>query len=147
MNIRRIEHVAIAVRDLEAGRAFWEGVLGIPLHGEEDFASARVRIGLYPVGESMVELLAGTEPQSPYQQLVAEKGEHLHHICFEVDDIDQALVELRAKGVKLRDEVPRAGHQGSRIAFLDPASTGQVLVELVQRGPGTEGSGSHRSEG
>ncbi len=132
MNIRRIEHVAIAVRDLDAGRAFWEGILGLPLAGEEEIASAQVRLELYRVGESSVELIAGTAPGSPYAQLVRENGEVLHHICFEVDDIERALAELRAKGVKLRDEVPRPGHQGSRIAFLDPASTGQVLIELVE---------------
>ncbi|MBI2527904.1 MAG: VOC family protein [Candidatus Rokubacteria bacterium] len=132
MNIRRIEHVAIAVRDVDAGRAFWEGVLGLHLAGEEEIASAQVRIGLYRVGESSVELIAGTAPGSAYEQLVRERGEVLHHLCFEVDDIEGALGELRAKGVKLRDEVPRAGHQGSRIAFIDPASTGQVLIELME---------------
>lgn len=132
MNIRRIEHVAIAVRDLHQSRAFWEGVLGLRLEEEEDIASAQVRIALYPVGESMVELLAGTTPQSPYRHLVREQEGLLHHICFEVDDIDLALAELRTKGVKLRDEVPRPGHQGSRIAFLDPETAGGVLVELVE---------------
>lgn len=132
MNVKRIEHVAITVADLDAGRAFWEGVLGIRCEEVEDFASARVRVALYPVGDSMVELLCGTTPESPYAREVQEKGQALHHVCLEVDDLDAALAELRAKGIKLRDETPRPGHQGSRIAFLDPASTGQVLVELVE---------------
>ena len=132
MNVKRIEHVAITVADLDAGRAFWEGVLGIRCEEVEDFASARVRVALYPVGDSMVELLCGTTTESPYAREVQERGQALHHVCLEVDDLDAALAELRAKGIKLRDETPRPGHQGSRIAFLDPASTGQILVELVE---------------
>jgi len=147
MKVRRIEHVAMTVNDLDAGRAFWEGVLGIRCEGVEDFDAARVQVALYPVGDSMVELLCGTTPDSAYARQVREQGPALHHVCLEVDDLDGALAELRAKGVKLRDETPRPGHSGSRIAFLDPTSTGQILVELVEL-PGREANApAHPPEG
>lgn len=132
MKIKRIEHVGIVVADLARSRALWEGQLGVRLEEIEELAPNQVRIALYPVGESMVELLAGTGPDSKYARLVRERGEGLHHLCFEVEDLDGALAELRGKGVRLLDEAPRPGHQGSRIAFLDPASTGNVLIELVE---------------
>ncbi|MBI2527542.1 MAG: methylmalonyl-CoA epimerase [Candidatus Rokubacteria bacterium] len=133
MKIKRIEHVGIVVKDLAQSRAVWEECLGLRLAEVEDLPAYEVRIGMYPVGESMVELLHGTTPDGKYARLVREGQEGLHHICLEVEDIDGALAELRAKGVRLLDETPRPGHQGSRIAFLDPTSTGNVLVELVQR--------------
>jgi methylmalonyl-CoA epimerase len=138
MKIRRIEHVAIAVRDLAESRRFWEGVLGIRRRGVERFPPLDLELEMYPVGDSMIELIAGTRPGSAYARLVAERGDILHHVCLEVEDLDGALDELRAKGVRLRDETPRTGHGGARIAFLDPASTGQVLVELVEP-PGAAG--------
>lgn len=132
MKIKRIEHVGIVVKDLTASRRLWEEVLGLHLEEIEDMEKSRVRIAIYPVGESMVELLHGTTPDSKFAQLARERGEGLHHVCFEVEDIDAALAELRARGVRLLDEVARPGHQDSRIAFLDPADTGNVLVELAE---------------
>lgn len=137
MRIKRIEHVGIVVRDLEQSRVLWEQCLGVPVGEVEELAQYQVRIAMYPIGESMVELLSGTAPEAKYSRLVRERGEGLHHICLEVEDIEGALAELRARGVGLLDQAPRPGHQGSRIAFLDPASTGNALVELVER-PGAE---------
>ncbi|MBI2528853.1 MAG: methylmalonyl-CoA epimerase [Candidatus Rokubacteria bacterium] len=132
MKIKRIEHVGIVVSDLDGSRRLWENVLGIHLAEVEHLEQHQVRIAMYPIGESMVELLAGTAPDSKYARLAREGRAGLHHICLEVEDIDGALAELRTKGVPLLDETPRPGHQGSRIAFLDPAGTGNVLVELVE---------------
>jgi methylmalonyl-CoA epimerase len=87
---------------------------------------------MLPVGETYIELLESKAPDSGVNQWIAEKGEGLFHICFEVEDIDGALEELKAKGVKLRDETPRIGHGGARIAFIDPASTGNLLIELAE---------------
>lgn len=87
---------------------------------------------MLPVGETYVELLEGQGPESGVTRWIDEKGPGLFHICFEVENIDTALDELRAKGIKLRDEQPRIGHGGARIAFLDPASTGSVLIELAE---------------
>jgi methylmalonyl-CoA/ethylmalonyl-CoA epimerase len=87
---------------------------------------------MLPVGESYLELLEGQGPESGVTKWIAQKGPGLFHICFEVEDIDGALAELKQKGVKLRDETPRIGHGGARIAFIDPSATGNVLIELAE---------------
>ena len=132
MKIKRIEHVGVVVRDVEASRRLWEDCFGIRLSGSEAFADRPVRLALYPVGESMVELIAGTTPDSKHARMVAEGRGGLNHICFEVEDIDAALAELKQKGVPLRDEVPRLGHAGCRIAFIDPKATENCLIELAE---------------
>lgn len=132
MKIRRIEHVGVVVGDLSAGRAFWEECLGIRCESVEELPEHQVRLAMCRVGESTVELLSSTTSDGKYAVMAREGKAGLHHICLEVGDIDAALAELRAKGVRLLDEAPRSGHGGSRIAFLDPRSTGQVLVELVE---------------
>jgi methylmalonyl-CoA epimerase len=87
---------------------------------------------MFPVGETYIELLQGMAPDSAVAKWLADKGESLFHLCFEVEDIDSALVELRGKGVKLLDETPKPGHGGSRIAFINPESTGGILIELAE---------------
>jgi methylmalonyl-CoA/ethylmalonyl-CoA epimerase len=130
MKIKRIEHVGVVVRDTEASRRLWEDCFGIPLGGVEE--NAQRRLALYPIGNSMIELIAGTTPDSKHARMVAEGRGGLNHICFEVEDIDQALAELKSKGVPLLDAVPRIGHAGCRIAFLDPAATENCLIELAE---------------
>ena len=132
MKIKRIEHVGVVVRDLEASRRLWEDCFGIPLGGVEQNADRPVRLALYPIGESMVELIAGTTPDSRHARMVAEGKGGLNHICFEVENIDEALAELKAKGIPLIDQVPRIGHAGCRIAYLDPAGTENCLIELAE---------------
>jgi methylmalonyl-CoA/ethylmalonyl-CoA epimerase len=130
MKIKRIEHVGVVVRDVDASRKLWEDCFGIPLGSTE--ANERRRLALYPIGESMVELIAGATPDSKHQRMVAEGKGGLNHICFEVEDIDEALRELKAKGIPLIDEIPRIGHAGCRIAFLDPSATEGCLIELAE---------------
>jgi len=130
MKIKRIEHVGVIVRDVEASRKLWEDCFGIPLGGSE--ANSIRKLALYPVGESMVELIAGTTPDSKHQRMVAEGKGGLNHICFEVEDIDRALAELKEKGIPLIDQVPRIGHAGCRIAFLEPSATEGCLIELAE---------------
>jgi methylmalonyl-CoA/ethylmalonyl-CoA epimerase len=132
MKIKRIEHVGVVVRDVEASRRLWEDCFGIRLGSVEESSERPVRLALYPVGESMVELISGTTPDSRHARMVAEGKGGLNHICFEVEDIDEALAELKEKGVPLLDEVPRIGHAGCRIAFIDPAATENCLIELAQ---------------
>lgn len=132
MKIKRIEHVGVVVRDVEKSRKLWEECFGIPLSGVEEFKERPVKLALYPVGESMVELIAGTTPDSKHAKLVAEGKGGLNHICFEVEDIDEALSELKAKGIPLLDQVPRIGHAGCRIAFIDPSATENCLIELAE---------------
>jgi methylmalonyl-CoA/ethylmalonyl-CoA epimerase len=130
MKVKRIEHVGVVVRDVEASRKLWEDCFGIPLGSVE--ANPNRRLALYPVGESMVELIAGTTPDSRHARMVAEGKGGLNHICFEVEDIDEALAELKAKGIPLLDQVPRIGHAGCRIAFIDPSATENCLIELAE---------------
>ena len=132
MKIKRNEHVGVEVRDVEASRKLWEGCFGIPLGSVEDNPNRPVRLALYPVGESMVELIAGTTPDSRHARMVADGKGGLNHVCFEVEDIDEALAELKAKGIPLLDQVPRIGHAGCRIAFIDPSATENCLIELAQ---------------
>jgi methylmalonyl-CoA/ethylmalonyl-CoA epimerase len=130
MKIKRVEHIAIAVSSLKTSIDFMRDTFGLPLEYEEQIG--QTRLAMLPVGETYVELLEGQGPDSGVTRWVDEKGPGLFHICFEVENIDAALDELRAKGIKLRDETPRIGHGGARIAFLDPASTGNVLIELAE---------------
>ena len=130
MKIKRIEHVGIVVRDTDASRKLWEDCFGIPL-GSVEQNNVR-KLALYPIGESMIELIAGTSPDGRHQRMVAEGRGGLNHICFEVEDIDAALSELKGKGIPLLDEVPRIGHAGCRIAFLDPKATENCLIELAE---------------
>jgi methylmalonyl-CoA/ethylmalonyl-CoA epimerase len=130
MKVKRIEHVGIVVRDIEASRKLWEGCFGIPLGGTEE--NARRRLALYPIGGSMIELIAGTTPDGKHQRLIAEGKGGLNHLCFEVEDIDAALAELKEKGIPLLDPEPRIGHAGCRIAFIDPSATENCLIELAE---------------
>ncbi len=130
MKIKRVEHVAIAVNDMAESMAMLERTLGLKLEYEEQIGETK--LAMYPVGETYLELLQAMGPESGTASWIAEKGQSLFHICFEVEDIDDALNELRRKGVKLLDETPRGGHGGSRIAFLDPKSTGDILIELAE---------------
>jgi len=132
MKFKRVEHVAIAVRNLAEVMKVFQEQLGLSLEYEEDFPQYHTKIAMYPVGETYLELLEGTSRNSDVAKWIGEKGEGLYHICLEVDDIDGALAELKAKGVRLLDEKPRLGHGGSRIAFLDPKSTANILVELAE---------------
>lgn len=130
MKIKRIEHVAAAVENLELVCRRLETALGLELHAVEDFGIAE--LAMYRIGESSLELVQGKSPASRPSRVVAEKGAGFYHICLEVENIDGALEELRGKGVKLLDEVPRSGHGGSRIAFIDPQSMGGLLIELAE---------------
>ena len=107
-----------------------ENTLGLKLDYEETISETK--LAMYPVGETSLELLQAVGPTSPVAEWIEERGQSLFHLCFEVEDIDAALVELKEKGVKLLDESPKPGHGGSRIAFLDPASTGDILIELAE---------------
>ena len=130
MKIKRIEHVAIAGHNMAESMTMLENTLGLELDYEETIGDTK--LAMYPVGETFVELLQAGGTTSPVADWVAERGQSLFHLCFEVEDIDAALDEMRAKGVKLLDETPKSGHGGSRIAFLDPASTGDILIELAE---------------
>jgi methylmalonyl-CoA/ethylmalonyl-CoA epimerase len=126
----RLAHIGIAVRNLDELLPFYRDVLGLPVVPLEDSDGARIA-GL-AAGDSLVELLESQEPDSPIGKFVAKRGQGIHHICFAVDDLAVVLARCRAAGVRLIDEQPRLGAEGKPIAFLHPASTGGVLVELTQ---------------
>ena len=130
MKIKRIEHVAVAVRNIEASVSLLEDVFGLEMEYQEQIGSTK--LAMHPVGETYVELLQAVGDDSPVADWIEERGQSLFHLCFEVEDIDSALVELKEKGIQLLDETPRPGHGGSRIAFLNPESTGDILIELTE---------------
>jgi methylmalonyl-CoA epimerase len=127
-----LDHVGIAVADLDAALVFYRDALGLDIEPPEEVSADRVRARFVPVGESRLELLQATAPESPIAKFVAKRGAGLHHITLRVDDIGAALAALRSRGVRLVDDRPRAGAEGALIAFVHPSSTQGVLVELKQ---------------
>src|SRR6266850_6674243 len=127
-----LDHVGIAVKDLAAALAFYRDVLGLEIDTPEDVASQRVRAHFVPVGESKLELLEATAPDSAIATYVEKRGPGLHHITLRVDDISAALNQLKARGVRLIDEQPRPGAEAALVAFIHPSSVHGVLVELKQ---------------
>jgi len=126
----RIAHIGIAVRDLDAILPFYRDILGLPEVLLDNADGARIA-GL-AAGESLVELLAPAEDPSPIARFLDKRGPGIHHICFNVDDLDAALARCRAAGLRLIDEQPRIGAEGKRIAFLHPSATAGVLIELSE---------------
>jgi methylmalonyl-CoA epimerase len=127
-----LDHVGIAVRELDAALAFYRDTLGLELDAPEEVSSHRVRAHFVRTGDALLELLESTQPDSPIARFVDKRGPGLHHIALRVDDIQAALDHLRARGVRLIDEAPREGAHGSLVAFIHPASAHGVLVELKQ---------------
>ena len=131
-DFKRVEHFAIAVKNMDIMRDIFENKLGIQMEYEEELPHYSTKLAMYPIGETYLEVLESSSPKTETSKWIEEHGEGLFHICLEVEDIDGALVELREKGVKLLDETPRIGHGGARIAFLNPESTGNLLIELAE---------------
>jgi methylmalonyl-CoA epimerase len=127
-----LDHIGIAVKDLDAALAFYRDALGLEIEAPEEVASQRVRAHFIAVGGSSLELLEATAPESAIAKYVEKRGPGLHHITLRVDDIAAALAQLRTRGVKLVDEQPRPGAEGSLVAFVHPSSAHGVLVELKQ---------------
>jgi methylmalonyl-CoA/ethylmalonyl-CoA epimerase len=127
----RIAHIGIAVRSLDEILPFYRDILGLPEVPLDNADGAT--IAGFASGESLVELLEAESPESPIGRFVAKRGPGIHHICFAVDDLDAALARCRAAGIRLIDESPRIGAERKRIAFLHPASTAGVLIELSEQ--------------
>jgi methylmalonyl-CoA/ethylmalonyl-CoA epimerase len=130
----RLDHIGIAVADLGAALAFYRDALGLEIDAPEEVASQRVRAHFIPLGPgaAALELLEATAPDSPIAGYLAKRGPGLHHITLQVEDIHAALAQLKGRGVRLIDEVPRPGAHGSLVAFIHPSSAHGVLVELKQ---------------
>lgn len=129
--IIKINHVAIAVSAMEPALAFWQEMLGLVVDHIEDVPSQKSQVAFLPVGESEVELVMPTTDDSGLAKFVQEKGGGIHHICFEVEDLEGMLVKLRDKGVRLINETPTI-LPGRKLAFVHPKSTGGVLIELYE---------------
>src|SRR5262245_7884868 len=127
-----LDHIGIAVKDLPAALAFYRDALGLEIEAPEEVSSQQVRAHFVPVGESKLELLEATAPESPIAQYMDKRGPGLHHITLRVDDIHAAVAQLKARGTRLIDQEPRTGAEGSLIAFVHPAAAHGVLVELKQ---------------
>ncbi|RPH55519.1 MAG: methylmalonyl-CoA epimerase, partial [Acidobacteria bacterium] len=125
-----LDHIGIAVSDVRAALAFFRDGLGLEVDAPEEVPSQHVRAHFVPVGDSSLELLEATAPQSPIARFLERRGPGLHHITLRVDDIGAALGHLRARGVRLIDEQPRMGAEGALVAFVHPSSAHGVLVEL-----------------
>jgi methylmalonyl-CoA/ethylmalonyl-CoA epimerase len=128
----RIDHVGLAVEDLEGAIALYQGTFGMPLAHRETVEDQGVEAALLEVGDGHVELLRPLGPDTPVGKFVAKRGEGLHHVAYAVADIDAALEELKGRGIELIDSEARVGIRSSRVAFVHPRSTGSVLTELVE---------------
>ncbi len=133
--IKRINHIAIVVEDIEQALAFWRDTLGLELSHVEDVPDQNAVVAFLPTGESEVELVKPTDPESGIARYLAKRGPGMHHICFEVDDLEGMLAHLKDQGVRLINEEPVIGTGGKKIAFIHPKSTHGVLVELYELTP------------
>ncbi len=129
--VGRIHHVAVVVRNLEAALPLWRDVLGLPLESVAEIPSDRVRIAFLPVGEARIELVEPTDATTGVARYLAKHGEGVHHVCFEVPNVAEALTRLAIEGIELIDTAPRRGAEGP-VAFLHPRSCHGVLVELIE---------------
>jgi methylmalonyl-CoA epimerase len=130
-----LDHVGIAVSDLHASLAFFKDVLGLHVEASEEIASQRVRATFVSTGQSTLEMLEATAPDSAIAKFVEKRGPGMHHVALRVEDIDAALAHLRARGIRLIDEIPRPGAEGALVAFIHPSASHGVLVELKQPAP------------
>lgn len=130
--MKKLEHIGIAVSDLDAAEILFAKLLGTPSYKRESVDSEGVITSFFKVGDIKIELLAATTDDSPIAKFIAKKGEGLHHLAFEVDDIDSAIRQKQSEGYQAINDEPKDGADNKRIAFLHPKSTGSVLVELCQ---------------
>ncbi|WP_323053823.1 methylmalonyl-CoA epimerase [Thermoanaerobacter sp. RKWS2] len=128
-----MDHIGIAVKSIEEASKFYKDVLGLEITGVEVVEEQKVKTAFIPVGDSEIELLESTSDDGPIAKFIEKRGEGIQHIALQVDDIEKTLEELKQKGIKLIDEVPRYGAGGAKIAFVHPKSTNGVLLELCQR--------------
>jgi methylmalonyl-CoA epimerase len=134
MKVKHIDHIGIAVKSIEQAGKFYTDVLGLRITDIENVADQKVNVAFLPITDSEVELLQSTRDDGPVAKFIDAKGEGIQHIAYRVENIEEALAELKAKGIRLIDEKPRKGAGGAKIAFIHPKETNGVLVEICERG-------------
>ncbi len=132
MKPTHIEHIGIAVKNLEESIAYYEQVLGLTCYAVEEVADQKVKTAFFMVGQTKIELLESTDPEGPIGKFIEKKGEGVHHLAFAVENLESALQETAEKGIQLIDKAPRKGAEGMHIAFLHPKSTFGVLTEFCE---------------
>lgn len=130
--IKKIDHIGVVVNDIEEALKVYQQALGLTLTKIQDRPDQAVRIAFLPTGESEIELVQPVTSESGVAKFLEKRGEGIHHICLEVDDIEKALADLQERGLQLIDETPRTGPTGERFAFIHPKSTHGVLIELYE---------------
>jgi len=133
MEITHIEHIGIAVKNLDESIKYYENILGLSCYAVEEVKEQKVKTAFFMIGQTKIELLESTDSEGPIGKFVEKKGEGIHHLAFAVKGIETTLNEAEKKGVQLIDKVPRKGAEGLDIAFLHPKSTGGVLTELCEK--------------
>lgn len=133
MDLSRIEHIGIAVKNLEESINLYENIFGLKCYAVEEVKDQKARTAFFQVGETKIELLETTEPDGPIGKFIEKRGEGVHHIAFAIEDINQSLKEIETKGIQLIDKEARAGAENFNIAFLHPKSTNGVLIELCKK--------------
>jgi methylmalonyl-CoA/ethylmalonyl-CoA epimerase len=130
--LNKINHVAVAVNNLEEATKFYEEVLGLTLSGVEVVTSQKTKVGFFKIGESNIELVQPAAPDSPLTKYLENKGQGIHHLCFEVDDVEAEVKAFIEKGATLIDQTPRPGAHNTKVAFVHPKSSNGVLIELCE---------------
>ena len=133
MNISHIEHIGIAVKNIEESIKYYENILGLKCYAIEEVKDQKVKTAFFMVGQTKIELLESTDPEGPIGKFIEKKGEGVHHLAFAVKGIEDALAEMETKNVQLIDKTPRKGAEGLDIAFLHPKSTAGILTELCEK--------------
>jgi methylmalonyl-CoA/ethylmalonyl-CoA epimerase len=133
MKVHKVDHIGIAVKNLDESLRFFSGILGLQAEGMQVVVEQKVRVAFLPCGESELEILESIAPDGPIAKFIDKHGEGLQHIALRVENIEEALVELKEKGITLIDEKPRYGSHGAKIAFLHPKTIKGVLLELTER--------------
>lgn len=132
MNLSHIEHIGIAVKNIDESIKFWENILGLKCYAVEEVKDQKVKTAFFMIGQTKIELLQSTDPEGPIGKFIEKKGEGVHHIAFASKGIENNLAELESKGVQLIDKTPRKGAEGLDIAFLHPKSTQGILIEMCE---------------
>lgn len=132
MKPTHIEHIGIAVKNLEESIKYWENTFGLKCYAIEEVKEQKVKTAFFMIGQTKIELLESTDPEGPIGKFIEKKGEGVHHLAFAVKELENALVETEKKGITLIDKTPRKGAEGLDIAFLHPKSTYGVLTELCE---------------